>query len=204
MTLATGQPNSARAGTSSRIDPRRRGFSLIEMILVMALLVVAVSMISPRLSGFIRGRALESEARRLLAVTHAARSRAISESLPVLVWLDASTGRYGIELENRGQNGDPQSQEFTVDEHLRIAFEQAQRLIGQTPTGTRAPTLIPGFSNTQRPVGARTEPSIRLHPDGTIDEDSPNAIRIEDADGAVLWLVEGSDRRHYEIRSTLQ
>jgi type II secretory pathway pseudopilin PulG len=174
------------------------------MILVMALLVVAVSMISPRLSGFIRGRALESEARRLLAVTHAARSRAISESLPVLVWLDASTGRYGIELENRGQNGDPQSQEFTVDEHLRIAFEQAQRLIGQTPTGTRAPTLIPGFSNTQRPVGARTEPSIRLHPDGTIDEDSPNAIRIEDADGAVLWLVEGSDRRHYEIRSTLQ
>ena len=170
----------------------------------MALLVVAVSMISPRLSGFIRGRALHSEARRFLAVTHAARSRAVSESLPVLLWLDAATGRYGIERENRGQDGDPLSQEFTVDGNLRIGFDRAQRLLGQTLTGTRSPTLIPGFSNTQRPVGARTEPSIRLLPDGTIDEDSPNAIRIEDADGAVLWLVEGSDRRHYEIRTALQ
>jgi type II secretory pathway pseudopilin PulG len=174
------------------------------MILVMALLVVAVSMVSPRLAGFIRGRAVESEARRLLAVTHAARSRAIAESLPVLLWLDAATGRYGIERESRGADGDPLSQEFSVDESLRVQFDTAQRLVGQTPTGTPTPTLIPGFSNTQRPVGFRTEPSIRWLPDGTIDEDSPNAIRVEDADGAVLWLLEGSDRRHYEIRTGLQ
>jgi type II secretory pathway pseudopilin PulG len=174
------------------------------MILVMALLVVAVSMVSPRLAGFIRGRALESEARRVLALTHAARSRAISESLPILLWLDAGSGRYGIERETPGQNGDPLSQEFTVDDNLRIAFDQAQRLIGQTLTGTRTSRLIPGVSQSQRPATARTEPSIRLLPDGTIDEDSPNAIRLEDTDGSVLWLVEGSDRRHYEIRSALQ
>ena len=72
------------------------------MILVMALLVVAVSMVSPRLAGFIRGRPLESEARRVLALTHAARSRAISESLPILLWLDAGSGRYGIERETKG------------------------------------------------------------------------------------------------------
>jgi type II secretory pathway pseudopilin PulG len=174
------------------------------MILVMALLVVAVSMVSPRLSGFIRGRAIESEARRLLAVTHAARSRAIAESLPVLLWLDAATGRYGIEREDRGAEGDRLSQEFTVDDQLRIAFDRAQRLIGQTLTGTRVPTLIPGFSNQRTAVGTRTEPSIRWLPDGSIDEDSPNALRIEDADGTVLWLIEASDRRHYEIRTGLQ
>jgi type II secretory pathway pseudopilin PulG len=177
---------------------------LIEMILVMALLVVAVSMVSPRLSGFIRGRALESEARRVLALTHAARSRAISESLPVLLWLDSATGHYGIERETPGQNGDPLSQEFAVDENLKVTFDQAQRLIGQTLTGTRTTRILPGVSSSQRPATARTEPSIRLLPDGTIDEDSPNAIRIEDSDGSVLWLVEGSDRRHYEIRTGLQ
>ena len=123
MTLATGRPNKDRGPTRSR----RHGFTLIEMILVMALLVVAVSMVSPRLSGFIRGRALESEARRVLALTHAARSRAISESMPVLLWLDATVGRYGVERETRGQNGDPLSQEFTVDDNLRIAFDQAGR-----------------------------------------------------------------------------
>jgi len=200
MTLATGRRNKDRGPTRSR----RHGFTLIEMILVMALLVVAVSMVSPRLSGFIRGRALESEARRVLALTHAARSRAISESMPVLLWLDATVGRYGVERETPGQKGDPLAQEFTVDDHLRITFDQAQRLIGQTLTSTRTTGLLPGISSSQRPTTARTEPSIRLLPDGTIDEDSPNAIRIEDSDGSVLWLVEGSDRRHYEIRTGLQ
>ena len=200
MTLATGRPNKDRGPTRSR----RHGFTLIEMILVMALLVVAVSMVSPRLSGFIRGRALESEARRVLALTHAARSRAISESMPVLLWLDATVGRYGVERETRGQNGDPLSQEFTVDDNLRIAFDQAQRLIGKTLTSTRTTGLLPGVSTSQKSTTARTEPSIRFLPDGTLDEDSPNAIRIEDSDGSVLWLVEGSDRRHYEIRTGLQ
>ncbi len=200
MTLATGRPNKSHSPKNSR----RHGFTLIEMILVMALLVVAVSMVSPRLSGFIRGRALESEARRVLALTHAARSRAISESMPVLLWLDATVGRYGVERETRGQNGDPLSQEFTVDDNLRIAFDQAQRLIGQTLTGTRTTGLLPGVSTSPKPATARTEPSIRFLPDGTLDEDSPNAIRIEDSEGSVLWLVEGSDRRHYEIRTGLQ
>lgn len=200
MTLATGRPNKQ----CRRWGAQSHGFTLIEMILVMALLVVAVSMVSPRLSGFIRGRALESEARRVLALTHAARSRAISESMPVLLWLDASTGHYGVERENRGQNGDSLAQEFTVDENLRMAFDQAQRLIGQTLNGTRTVGVLPGVSSSQRPTSARTEPSIRFLPDGTIDEDSPNALRIEDVDGSVLWLVEGSDRRHYEIRTGLQ
>lgn len=200
MTLATGRPNKSHSPKNSR----RHGFTLIEMILVMALLVVAVSMVSPRLSGFIRGRALESEARRVLALTHAARSRAISESMPVLLWLDATVGRYGVERETRGQNGDPLSQEFTVDDNLRIAFDQAQRLIGQTLTSTRTTGLLPGVSTSSKSTTARTEPSIRFLPDGTLDEDSPNAIRIEDSDGSVLWLVEGSDRRHYEIRTGLQ
>lgn len=181
-----------------------RAYTLIEMILVMALLVVAVSMVSPNLSAFIRGRALESEARRLLAVTHAARSRAVAEALPVLLWLDAATGRYGFERENRAQNPDPLAQEFTAEDGLHVSFDRSQRLIGQTATGSRTPTILPGFSGSQRPATARTEPSIRLLPDGTIDDDSPNAIRIEDASGALLWLVEGSDRRHYEIRTTLQ
>lgn len=170
----------------------------------MALLVVAVSMVSPRLSDFIRGRALESEARRLLAVTHAARSRAITEGQPILVWLDAASGRYGIEREGQGTGTDARSQEFQADEQVRVVFDRSQRLIGQTPTGTRTPATLPGSVGARRPVTTRNAPSIRWTPDGTIDELSPNAIRVEDAGGAVLWLVEGSDRRHYEIRTALQ
>jgi len=44
MTLETGQRNNGR-----------RAFTLIELILVLALLVVAVSIVAPRMSDFIRG-----------------------------------------------------------------------------------------------------------------------------------------------------
>lgn len=190
MILGTG-PQSNRA-------PRRRaGFTLIEMILVMALLVVAVSMVSPRLAGFIRARTLESETRRLLSLSNAARARAISEGAPVILWLEASTGRYGMELETPGKNGDPHSIEFTADADLQIAFTTATSLVGQTATSPR-PVTLPGV----RPVTQRNVPSIRMLPDGSVDESSPEAIRISDALGGSLWLVEGSDRRHYETRTS--
>ena len=201
--METGRPSDPR----SRAARPRSAFTLIEMILVMALLVVAVSMVSPRLSDFLRGRAIESEARRLLAVTHAARSRAITEGRPVLLWLDSGTGAYGLERVDAGRSGDPQAQEFAPDENVRVSFDRSQRLIGQTPTGMPTPTVLTGPSGFRRSAGAiattRPGPSIRWAPDGTIDEDSPNAIRVEDAAGAVLWLVEASDRRRYEIRTAL-
>jgi prepilin-type N-terminal cleavage/methylation domain-containing protein len=59
--------------------PAERAFTLIELILVLALLVIITSLAAPAMSNFIRGRALDSEARRLLALMHAAQSRAVSE-----------------------------------------------------------------------------------------------------------------------------
>src|SRR5258708_7225755 len=91
MTSATGQ-------TSGR-PSCRRGFTLIELILVLTLLAVAASLIAPMLSGLVRGRALDSEARRLLSVTRAAQSRAISEGMPMLLWVNAAQGTYGVEKE---------------------------------------------------------------------------------------------------------
>ncbi len=182
---------------SNRARRRRAGFTLIEMILVMSLLVVAVSMVSPRLAGFIRARTLESETRRLLSLSNAARARAISEGSPVILWLEASTGRYGMELETPGKNGDPNSIEFTADADLQLAFTTATSLVGQTATSPRRVTM-PGI----RPVTQRNVPSIRMLPDGSVDESSPEAIQVSDTLGGSLWLVEGSDRRHYEMRTS--
>jgi prepilin-type N-terminal cleavage/methylation domain-containing protein len=98
MILATGKPSSRR----------RCAFTLIELILVMTLLVVAVSMIAPKLSGFIRGRALDSEANRLLALAHAGQSRAVSEGMPMVLWFDQPNGTYGLEEETAPAGGDAQ------------------------------------------------------------------------------------------------
>src|SRR5450756_10480 len=103
----------------------RRAFTLIELILVMALLVIITSLALPVMSKFIRGRALDSEARRLLALMHATQSRAVSEGMPMMLWLDEKGDAYGEEAETSGQNGDAQAEALTVDSTLQLAVLNA-------------------------------------------------------------------------------
>ena len=165
MTLATGQNNGA--------------FTLIELILELALLVIAVSLASPALSGFMRGRALDSEARRLVALAHAGQSRAVSEGMPVMLWIDEKQNAYGLEAETTGKNGDPKAENLTLDEKLRIAVLN----IGATAVTT--------FKNL---------PAIRFLADGTVDENSPQTLRLAESGGSTLSVVKSRSRMGYEIQ----
>ena len=115
----------------------RSGFTLIELILVLALLVIVTSMAAPAISNFVRGRALDSEARRLAALMHAGQSRAVSEGTPMLVWIDEKGGAYGLSAETTGQDGDPKAEELNVDSTLQLAV--------QTATGADATAKFKGF-----------------------------------------------------------
>jgi Tfp pilus assembly protein FimT len=176
MTLATGNPNSRR---------RAGAFTLIELILVMTLLVVVVSMVAPKLSGFVRGRALDSEVRRVQALAHAGQSRAVSEGMPMVMWLDVKNGTYGMEEETPAGSstgsGDLKAEQVTMADNLQMAV---------VTTGVTAPTT---FHNL---------PAVRFLADGTIDENSPHTIGVTDAAGTSLFLVEMKNRSGYEIRDT--
>src|SRR5258708_17615444 len=78
---------------------RAGAFTLIELILVMTILAIAVSITAPALANFFRGRILDSEARRLLGLTHQGQSRAVSEGVPMDLWLDSAQNTYGLEAE---------------------------------------------------------------------------------------------------------
>ena len=67
----------------------RGAFTLIELVVVMVLLGIAAALVAPHMASFFRGRVLNSEARRLLALTHYGQSRAVAEGVPVLLWIDA-------------------------------------------------------------------------------------------------------------------
>ena len=169
MTLATGH----------RSDPgRRHGFTLIELVLVLALLVIAVSMVAPRISGFIRGRTLHSESRRLLAVIRAGQARAVSDGVPASVWIQVAPGRYGLASDTPGSKVDPKELEFSVDEDIRISVTAGR-----------------GSS-----VTFRNLPAVRWLPDGSVDEGSLESLELTDTAGVTLWLKASTDRRGYEIR----
>ena len=155
----------------------RRAFTLVELILVMVLLVVAVSLVAPRLSGFMRQRALDSEARRMFAIMHAGQARAVSEGMPVMLWIDEKNNGYGMEEETPGKNGDAKAENYTADGNVQLAV---LNLSGSATT----------FKNL---------PAIRFLADGTVDENSPQAVKLTGSTGGELWLLESADRRGYEI-----
>ena len=162
---------------------RRRAFTLIELILVLALLVIITSIAAPAMSKFIRGRALDSEARRLSALMHAAQSRAVSEGAPMMLWVDEKAGSYGLAAETSGQNGDVKAEDLSVDSTLQIAVLNL---------GTGAQTT---FKNL---------PAIRFLADGTVDENSPQTLKLTDSDGFSRWLTETKTRTGYEVNDAGQ
>jgi type II secretion system protein H len=164
-----------------KIDSQNRrnqcAFTLVELILVMVLLVVAISLVAPRMATFTRGRALDSEARRLMALSHAGQARAISEGMPVVLWIDEKKNGYGLQEETPGKSGDAQAENYSSDENVQLAV---MNLNGSATT----------FNNL---------PAIRFQADGTVDENSPQVLKMTSSDGSELWLIESADRRGYEI-----
>src|SRR4051812_4559281 len=100
--------------------PPRHAFTLIELILVMAILTIAVSITAPALANFFHGRVLDSEARRLLAATRQAQSRSISEGVPVTLWFDSSQNEYGIEAETGAYEKDQKAETLVMDHNVSL------------------------------------------------------------------------------------
>jgi type II secretion system protein H len=174
------EPQSCRL---SRVTRHSSAFTLIELVVVLALLVIITSLAAPALANFIRGRALDSEARRLIALMHAGQSRAVSEGMPMVLWVDEKQGTYGLEAETTSKTGDPKAETLSVDSTLQIAV---------LTVGLSTPTM---FKNV---------PAIRFLADGTVDENSPQTLQLTDSAGFSRWLLLNKMRTAYEISDTKQ
>ena len=183
MTFRTG---NKRIRSASPL--RDRGFTLIELILVMALLTIVLSVGAPALARFFRGRTLDSEARRFLSLTRYGQSRAVSEGVPMVLWIDAKQGLYGLEAEVGYLDEDRKALEFMLHEDLLVEVEQAE--------------VRPLSSQWNRPTRrADSLPEIRFTPDGFISETSPDAVLIREGEERAVWIAQSRNRLHYEMQT---
>lgn len=164
----------------------RAGFTLIELIFVMVLLITVASLVAPRMSSFFRGRVLSSEARRMLSLVNYAQSRAIAEGVPVLLWIDAANASYGIEVQGGHTGADDRARVFFAEPSLRLEVPAATDM-AESENGDE--TL--GFD--------ANLPAIRFNPDGFFDEASVSRIVIRQGDDGALELVPTANRLGYEI-----
>src|SRR5207248_10972163 len=129
MTLPTGSKRNKRYEMS-----HGGAFTLIELVLVMTILLIVFSVALPSLKGFFRGRNLDSEARRFLSLTRYAQSRAVSEGVPMVLWIDTRRGAYGLQQQAGYTDGDSNAARFALSEELREEV--------QTPVGGMQPSPL--------------------------------------------------------------
>ena len=177
----------------SAVPVRSRGFTLIELILVMTLLVIGVSFISPHLGGFFRGRAMQSEARRLISLSRVGQSRAVSGGVPVILYFDSQKNTYGITEEPGYYEGDkdPKGEELEINQNLKMEIPGDDPSMSQTETVDSSDPHM-------------NLPHITFLPDGTIADGSPKTINIIDNNGPKLSVTQTRDRSQYEIGTTEQ
>ena len=136
----------------------RKAMTLVEIILVFALIAAMLAIATPQLAGFFRGRALVEEARRFLALTRQARSEAASSALPMRLWIDTEAGQYGLEPQ-------PGYESLSTGEVLRYRVADGLEL---------------HEVDDDRRTGVGDHPAIVFRPDGLLDERSLRSLRIED------------------------
>ena len=175
-----------------------KAFTLIELILVMTILAIAVSITAPALANFFRGRTLDSEARRLLSLTRQGQSRAVSEGVPMELWLDTAHNSYGLEAEPSYEPKDTKAVDISMDSDLQLQATSfnpsasiASTSFGSSTANSSAAPVVSSHSSL---------PRIRFLPDGGIGESSPEVVELTHRDGKSLWLALARNRMNYEIQ----
>jgi prepilin-type N-terminal cleavage/methylation domain-containing protein len=181
-----------RAAGARRSPQGEQAFTLVELILVMALLTIVISVASPTLSQFFRGRALDTEAGRILSLTRYGQNRAVSAGMPMVLWFHFLEGTYGLREEVKFTTANvglahpvelqPSLNRF--NEEMPLEFQLAKDLQFD----------LEGNERTTNSVGV-----IRFAADGSIEDGSLKILLIKDKDGHVIPIMLTRTRLKYEI-----
>jgi type II secretion system protein H len=200
-------------GNNRSSDSRRRAFTLIELIVVMALMTVAIALVAPSLAKFFHSRNLTSEADRLLALTRYGQSRAVTEGMPMVLWIDAKKGRYGLQADSTYLENDPRKEQFDVAKKLQLDVQMPLPVpagtqwwqLMTTPTSLQSILWGQGQGQGQGQGNAQANlPTIRFTPDGQISASSPERVGVRDTQdkkSRELWITRSASGMNYEIQT---
>src|ERR1043166_1553310 len=116
---------------------RRPGFTLIELMVVLALIAVMTAVIIPEMRGTFQDALLRSSARKLVDVLSLANSRAVTLNQPQRVRFDETNRRYT--LERRGHDGEPAFVAVDVNGARGVLDDQIQLSVRKNDETTDDP-----------------------------------------------------------------
>lgn len=183
-----------RIGNNPKSIRARLAFTLIELILVMGVLVAVMSTAAVSLSRFYRGRVLQHEAGRFIALTRYAQNRAVSSGVPMVLWIDYEQKTYGLREEARFDTSKVKllTTQKEIYETPVNAFHEEKNL--NFKLGENLQFLLDNRERLTNGVAM-----MRFYPDGAIDEDSLQYLVIEDKDQEMIPISQSHNRLYYEI-----
>ena len=165
--------------TTSQISMRRNdptrissGFTLVELIVVMTLLAIMAALCAPAMSRSIRARNLNGEAARFIAATEYGRDEAVSQGVPMTVWIDPATQRFGVEPRAGFEGIESRNREFAVNADIHFEMDSTAAGIVQ---------------------------AVEFTPDGVPTVASLESVRLVDRFESVVTVVRTKDGWGYEI-----
>lgn len=141
----------------------------------MAVLATVMALAVPSLSRSLRDRNLAQEAKRFIALTEYARNEAISQGVPMTVWIDVENGRFGAEPKTGFSGNDNTQKEFSLNPDVH--FENLSTAQGQNELSQ----------------------AIEFAPDGVPEPTSIASIELADRFGSVVAITKTQDKLGYEI-----
>jgi type II secretion system protein H len=164
--------------------PGRRGFTLVELMVVVIIIGIMSAMIVAEMHGTFQNALLRSTSRELINAFNVAGSRAVSVNRPHRIRLDAVTHRYFLERSARGGLDffpvrDLPGSEGTLDPRVFVMILEP----GVDVADDAEPSAESG--NESDGALAGREQAICFYPDGTADA---RQIELQDSDGFRMAL----------------
>ncbi len=154
---------------------RRRGFTLVELLLVLIVLSVVAALTMPLLARSSRGRALGGEATRFLAAIEYARDEARSQGVPMVVWFDQGGLTLGVEPRSGYDASVERSRTFALSPDIHAEL-----------TGAKS------YNN-------NALEAAEFAPDGALDLASVASVKFVDQKGDDVTVARTTDNWGYEI-----
>lgn len=150
------------------------GLTLMELVLVMAVLATLMAIAAPRFSRFFAGRDMLEESRRVYALARYARTAAIERSARAEMWIDPESGGYGLDIEDVSGQNDTQPIEWKLKENLRFEIDPEQEF-------------------------EENRVIVRFLPDGSLDEGAPERFGIRNEAGEGYDIRKRADGFGYDL-----
>ncbi len=140
----------------------------------MALMVIVMSIAAPSLSRSMRQRNIDAEATRLLAMSEYARAEAISQGVPMTVWIDPAGENFGVAPKAGFTGVESREREYAVNADVHFEMTNVSEKNGVIE-------------------------AMEFAPDGSPTTTSIEQVRIIDRFNGIVTVAKTSDGWSYEI-----